>query len=54
MSLDEKIEVAGRAKTGPETDTAAETESEEFSTWTGRARRWVLKVLPPEKLLPES
>jgi len=29
-------------------------EPEPFSTWTGRARRWVLKTLPPEKLLPES
>ena len=29
-------------------------EPEPFSTWTGRARRWVLKILPPEKLLPES
>ncbi|MEO6533720.1 MAG: cytochrome b N-terminal domain-containing protein [Pseudolysinimonas sp.] len=29
-------------------------ELEPFSTWTGKARRWVLKILPPEKLLPES
>ncbi|MEO6114752.1 MAG: cytochrome b N-terminal domain-containing protein [Pseudolysinimonas sp.] len=27
---------------------------EPFSTWTGKARRWALKILPPEKLLPES
>ncbi len=29
-------------------------EIEPFSTWTGRARRWMLKKLPPDKLLPES
>ncbi len=27
---------------------------EEFYTWTGKARRWVLKTLPPDKLLPET
>lgn len=31
-----------------------EPDDEPFSTWTGKARRWVLRVLPPEKLLPES
>jgi len=31
-----------------------ENEIEPFSTWTGRARRWMLKKLPPDKLLPES
>lgn len=31
-----------------------EFEVEPFSTWTGRARRWMLKKLPPDKLLPES
>jgi len=30
------------------------TEVEPYSTWTGRTRRWVLKILPPQKLLPES
>jgi hypothetical protein len=30
------------------------TEVEPFSTWTGRTRRLVLKILPPQKLLPES
>jgi ubiquinol-cytochrome c reductase cytochrome b subunit len=34
--------------------TSPDDEIEPFSTWTGRARRWVLKVLPPDKLLPES
>ena len=29
-------------------------EVEPFSTWTGRARRWMLTKLPPDKLLPES
>ena len=27
---------------------------EPFSTWTGKARRMALKILPPDKLLPES
>jgi ubiquinol-cytochrome c reductase cytochrome b subunit len=27
---------------------------EEFYTWTGKARRWALSVLPPEKLLPQD
>ena len=27
---------------------------EEFYTWTGKARRWMLKTLPPKKLLPET
>jgi ubiquinol-cytochrome c reductase cytochrome b subunit len=41
--------------TTPRTTSRTPTdEPEPFSTWTGRARRWVLKVLPPEKLLPES
>lgn len=31
-----------------------EEEVEPFSTWTGRARRWMLGKLPPDKLLPES
>ncbi|MFC5500903.1 cytochrome b N-terminal domain-containing protein [Lysinimonas soli] len=31
-----------------------EEDSEQFTTWTGKTRRWVLKVLPPEKLLPED
>lgn len=33
--------------------TAAETQ-EEVYTWTGRARRWLLRRLPPEKLLPQD
>lgn len=32
----------------------ADDEVEPFSTWTGKARRWALKILPPDKLLPES
>jgi len=31
-----------------------EFEVEPYSTWTGRARRWMLTKLPPDKLLPES
>jgi len=31
----------------------AESE-EEFYTWTGKTRRWVLKKLPPDKLLPQD
>jgi ubiquinol-cytochrome c reductase cytochrome b subunit len=27
---------------------------EEFYTWTGKARRWMLKTLPPQKMLPET
>ncbi len=27
---------------------------EEVYTWTGRARRWLLKRLPPQKLLPQD
>ena len=27
---------------------------EEFYTWTGKARRWTLKTLPPDKLLPQT
>jgi len=41
----------------PTKERAAESgpdEVEPFSTWTGRARRWMLKKLPPDKLLPES
>jgi len=36
------------------TEHVADDEVEPFSTWTGRARRWMLKKLPPDKLLPES
>lgn len=34
-----------RAEAGPD---------EEFYTWTGKARRWMLKTLPPQKLLPQT
>lgn len=27
---------------------------EEYYTWTGKARRWMLKTLPPDKLLPQT
>ena len=27
---------------------------EEFYTWTGKSRRWILKTLPPDKLLPQT
>lgn len=43
--------------TTPTRERATEDEFDEiepFSTWTGRARRWMLKKLPPDKLLPES
>ncbi|MES2169302.1 MAG: cytochrome b N-terminal domain-containing protein [Actinomycetota bacterium] len=33
---------------------SADEETEPYSTWTGRARRYALKLLPPEKLLPED
>ncbi|QNE47457.1 cytochrome B6 [Glaciihabitans sp. INWT7] len=39
----------------PPTDSRDDTGSEEeFYTWTGKARRWMLKTLPPQKLLPET
>ncbi|MBT8159520.1 MULTISPECIES: cytochrome b N-terminal domain-containing protein [Arthrobacter] len=40
----------------PDGDTAAGTVDEEprFSTWTGTARGWMLRRLPPDKLLPED
>ena len=33
---------------------AGEDSQEADRSWTGRTRRWVLKKLPPDKLLPES
>ncbi len=39
----------------PPTDSRDDTGAEEeFYTWTGKARRWMLKTLPPQKLLPET
>lgn len=36
-------------------DPQSETKSdEEFYTWTGKSRRWILKTLPPDKLLPQT
>jgi len=36
-------------------DSQSETNSdEEFYTWTGKSRRWILKTLPPDKLLPQT
>ncbi len=32
----------------------AAEDAEEVYTWTGRARRWLLKRLPPDKLLPQD
>ena len=32
----------------------ADEEQERYSTWTGRARGWMLKRLPPDRLLPED
>jgi ubiquinol-cytochrome c reductase cytochrome b subunit len=31
-----------------------ESADEEYYTWTGKARRWMLKTLPPDKLLPQT
>jgi hypothetical protein len=36
--------------TKPETQAT----DEEFHTWTGKARGWLLRFLPPDKLLPEG
>jgi ubiquinol-cytochrome c reductase cytochrome b subunit len=41
-------------KTDVATDGEAVADTEDDRTWTGRTRRWVLKKLPPEKLLPSS
>lgn len=40
----------------PRTQGAQSPESpqEEIYTWTGRTRRWLLKRLPPQKLLPQD
>ncbi len=56
MTIIEKPPAAAEPTPGEPTPSHDEftTEVEPFSTWTGRARRWVLKILPPEKLLPES
>jgi len=35
-------------------ETGTPTEAETDHTWTGRTRRWVLKRLPPDKLLPNT
>jgi len=36
-------------------DSQSETNSdEEYYTWTGKSRRWILKTLPPDKLLPQT
>lgn len=36
-------------------DSQSETNfDEEFYTWTGKSRRWILKTLPPDKLLPQT
>ena len=41
--------------TGPtEANSPTAIPDEEFYTWTGKARRWMLKTLPPKKLLPET
>jgi ubiquinol-cytochrome c reductase cytochrome b subunit len=40
--------------TSESTDSPDRGPDEEFYTWTGKARRWMLKTLPPDKLLPET
>jgi len=35
-------------------DSSVAEENEDVHTWTGRARRWLLKRLPPDKLLPQE
>lgn len=56
MSIIEKPPLAAEPGAEPAPDHGSDliTEVEPFSTWTGRTRRWVLKILPPQKLLPES
>ena len=38
----------------PSQSPAVQETDEDVYTWTGRARRWLLKKLPPEKLLPQD
>jgi ubiquinol-cytochrome c reductase cytochrome b subunit len=40
--------------TAPSEESDAAGPQEEIYTWTGRARRWLLKRLPPQKLLPQD
>ena len=54
MSVTEKPPVLPDQPSAENPGQATDEQSEPFSTWTGKARRWVLKILPPEKLLPES
>jgi len=56
MSIIEKPPLASEPGAEPAAGHGSDliTEVEPYSTWTGRTRRWVLKILPPQKLLPES
>jgi ubiquinol-cytochrome c reductase cytochrome b subunit len=40
--------------TGASDSPSGTNSDEEFYTWTGKARRWMLKRLPPDKLLPQT
>lgn len=40
--------------TGASDPHSSTNSEEEFYTWTGKARRWTLKTLPPDKLLPQT
>ena len=42
------------AETTARTPVHAEIPDEEVYTWTGRTRAWLLRVLPPRKLLPQT
>ncbi len=39
---------------GTQSPQSPDSPQEEIYTWTGRARRWLLKRLPPQKLLPQD
>ncbi len=40
--------------TGASDSQSGTNSDEEFYTWTGKSRRWILKTLPPDKLLPQT
>jgi ubiquinol-cytochrome c reductase cytochrome b subunit len=41
-------------KSPADSNTPEDAPDEEYFTWTGKARRWALKTLPPDKLLPQT
>jgi quinol-cytochrome oxidoreductase complex cytochrome b subunit len=54
MSTREAPASPAREPGRPPIDASVPEENEDVYTWTGRARRWLLKRLPPDKLLPQD